>query len=279
MPELDELQLKKWMKWFEVDFQKRFAYAFDDDVDIFHSIVTDVLIVKLPTVSLTNKRNSDAYIKTMLRNRAWDYIFKVHKKHPIPKELEELGQPYTKIFFEFCLGKLPSDVIATKLKLALEKVKFWVQWLKTEQRCPQRPVAVSMNEVEDTLSTSNQPEYQSQREPSSVESAYSQSQWLVLARWLLGEFSEQENPHNSTETEKIRELFKHKLEDLDSCPELPLTADDVLLLRMYFEDELSYDQVGEVFNKKGHQIKYRLNENLITLLRRYFSQLGLVYDD
>jgi len=292
MAKFDEFQQKVWIEWFRKEFYRQFAYGFQDPEDVLSSIITDVLIVKMPKVELTDKSKPEGYVKTMFRNRARDYFYHYHKKHQPPIELINKGEPYPRIYYEFCLGKLPSDVIATKLKIALRKVEHWVEWLKKEQRCPVSLIAVSLDDVGESLKLSDQPCYHPMRSASSVEATYSDSYITVLVNWILGRFNKSMESNvntvvgaefeltgnDSIKLEQLETLFKNLLDQLDKLPTVPISAEDALLLTMLYEEELTLAEAADILKLKIHQVSYRRDQILVRL-ERYLKNQGIDFND
>jgi len=274
--EISEFQKKPWLDRLRRDFYSKYAYGFEDKEDVFSSIVADVIVTKLPQVTLTNKEDPAGYVLGMFRKRVIDYFRHYHGRHRPPKAMQCLPEPYPQIFYEFCLGGFEKSAIAEKLGLEIKKVEFWVNWLYREQRCPPKMRAVSLDQMNLSGSFSDVPEYHPSIALSSVEQAYSDEYEHILAQWIIGNFSDGSFSHKPpvANDSSVHNL----LNNLSTLPKPAVEADDVLILKMRYFDDMKREDIARLMKLSTNQVDYRLKTTIETL-KAYLNRHGIGFDD
>jgi len=273
--DISEFQQKAWLERLRRDFNLRYAYGFEDQDDVFWSVVADVIVEKLPHVTLTDKVDPAGYVLGMFRKRVIDYFRHFHGRHRPPRALQSLPEPYPQIFYEFCLGGFKNEVIAKKLKLKIDEVVLWVTWLRENKRCPPTIKSVSLEDAGIPEGISDVPEYHPSNEFSSVEHNYASEYNKTIAQWILSNFSTDPLSIKNTDS-RISNLIKW-LEKLDKLPKPVFDSDDIFLLKMFYLQGLKTKEVAELLNIKTHQVDYKHNKILDTIevyLRRHGIELN-----
>ncbi len=251
---------KFWIEWFQTDFKQKFTYSFEDPEDACADAIERLLLVKLPNAQLIHHDNLDGFVMTAFRHIVKDLIRKQDGRIRAPALLIAQGEPYLQIFYEFCLRNNPIDVIAEKLSLPVLSVKDWVKWLVAEDKCPSRPLKVSLT-GNDPDNPMQEMELPADDRNDSVAQGVEDERYAAIINWTID--------NSATNDDSANDLGKVMQKKLSALPKPTLTDNDRLLLRLLFWEGQSLTTAARLLKVEPYFVRNRRNA-ILKKIRQYF---------
>jgi RNA polymerase sigma factor (sigma-70 family) len=241
----------QWYSRFKKRFYHRFAYRFTDPEDAFAQSIETLLFRKLPASKPSNMRNIDSFVNVIFDRTVIDRCRSENGRLFVPVKLKSKGPVHTELFYRHCLGRLSAEEISRQIDLSLDCVHHWIAWIELKRACERPRLKVSDTDVDNLDSSGPGDVFQS---PIEQELEVAERRAMVSELLFGGE--------------------DKKLEKNTKLPTISLSADQILVLKMRYWEEMTLEAIAEELHIKVHRIKY-IHATAIKHLRQIINEYSL----
>ena len=240
-----------WYNRFRQRFFNRFAYRFSDPDDAFSQAIETLLFRKLPAAKPNRMHDVDNLVNVIFDRTVIDRCRSENGRLFVPRTLKSKGPIHTDLFYRYCVGRLNAAEISRDTGLSLSCVRHWIAWIDLKRACERPRLQIADAEPDEQMPAGG---------TDVSESPVEQELEIVELRAMVSQllFGTDDNKSVMSST----------------LPRVELSADQILVLKMRYWEDMTLEAIARALHLKVHRIKY-IHRTAIERLRKIITEFSL----
>ncbi len=247
-------------------FNRHYGSWFNDQEEACASALHILLFEKLPSTTLKNRENLDAFVNNALKWVALDLKRKLRGRAYYPAEIEQHGEPVVSIYEAYCFEAKRASAIAAELCLVPAFVHACIRRINDRKWCRERQVYVSLDNDDLTDAGIDGRLVSPEEQTKQFESLDAQRIHILIEWWRKG----QQNTRALAAT--MGPVLTGKLK---SNPPPSISDQDRTMLRLLLIEGKTHKETGIQLSLAPATVGDR-KIALIKRFREYLTELGLI---